>query len=214
MSNWAFQYCTDIDVEGLRESLIALICHCALSRMPVTKAEFYKRIPQLIYGSYALRAGRDVNASLDELHWKYSELTGKYCGCQFWSESAKRLFDTHMNGSSPPLTDARELAEYARELAESLANRGRPKDSRLVHHHVFPPAKLIELVLEPPLDSQDLSETIKRLAVGCVVLESERIRDKQCDSSNPWLRYTGKIKLVENQDWPAPHADLIKAAGL
>jgi hypothetical protein len=215
MSNWAFQYRTEINIEDLRKSLVDVISQCLESRTPVSKAEFYKRIPLLLYGAYPPKGGKDINASLDALHWKYSELTGKYCGCQFWSDSAKRLFDRklleHVNGRPTASTDARHVADF---LSKKIHN-----EYQLVHEHVFPRAELRRKLLldrEIPLDSRYLAETIERLAVGCVVLKSEHdlVNGTKGDSINPWRRYKGKIRLFENQNWPTSHLDLIKDAEL
>jgi hypothetical protein len=169
MSNWVFQYRTDIDIEDLRKLLVDVICQCLESRTPVTKAEFYRRIPRLLYGSYPLRGGKDINASLDALLWKYSELTGKYCGCQFWSDTAKRLFERklleHVNGRPPTSMDARHVTDCLSKKTH--------REYQLVHEHVFPRAELRTKLLldrEISFDSRHVAKTIERLAVGCVVL--------------------------------------------
>jgi hypothetical protein len=73
------------------------------------------------------------------------------------------------------------------------------------------------------LDTFDASATpdqvekvIERLAIGCVVLESEHPPRKALfDENNPWLRYKqANIALVKNPNWPTQHRKLIKAAGL
>ena len=173
MNNWVFQYRTDIaNIEDLRKLLADVICQCLKSRTPVTQAEFYERIPLLLYGSYPPKGGMDINASLDALLWKYSELTGKYCGCQFWSDSAKRLFEMklleHLNGRLSTSKDARLVAACLSKKSQG--------GNQLVHEHVFPRAELRTKLLldrETPLGSQYLVATIERLAVGCVVLGSE-----------------------------------------
>jgi benzodiazapine receptor len=177
------------------------------------KAEFNNKIPALYYGAYAPRAGKSVYASLDELHWKYSEVTGKYCGCQFWSERAKLLFESslleHVNGKTPTLKDAKGVAKF-------LSTKAR-KEFQLVHEHVFPRAELRKLLdRESSLGSQLVAETVQRLAIGCVVLECEHrlVNKTKGDSINPWRRYTGKIRLCPNQNWSASHLELIKDAGL
>lgn len=211
-----------INIEDLRKSLVDMICQCIESRTPVTKAEFDKRIPLLLYGSYNLRGRKNIEATVGELEasvgeliWKYSELTGKYCGCQFWSDGATRLFERklleHVNGRLQTSGDARHVADC---LSKKIHG-----EYQLVHEHVFPRAELLKLLLDrgTPLDSQYLAETIERLAVGCVVLKSEHnlVHRIKGDSINPWRRYTGKIKLFDNQkNWTPPHLDLIKNAEL
>jgi hypothetical protein len=214
MNDWAFSYHTEIDIENLRKSLVDLISQVLELQTPIMKTEFVKKIPKLVYGTYAPRAGNSVDASLDELHWKYSEVTGKYCGCQFWSERAKFLFESslleHANGKTPTLKDARDVAK-------SLSTKAR-KEYQLVHEHVFPRAELRKLLdREISFGSQRVAETVQRLAVGCVVLESEHrlVRTTKGVSMNPWRRYAGKeIWLSANPNSSAFHLELIKDAGL
>jgi hypothetical protein len=213
MNNWTFQYHTEVDAEHLRKSLVYLTCQCLESRTPISKAEFYKTIPKLIYGRYPLKGGRDIKTSVDELLWKYSELTGKYCGCQFWSNRAKIAFESklleHASGKPPTSIDVKEVTN-------ALSKKTR-KEHQLVHEHVFPRAELRKLLeREISLGSQRLAETLQRLAVGCVVLASEHtlVHRTKGDSINPWNRYTGSITLCENENWPAIQLELIKGAGL
>ena len=50
--------------------------------------EKYGRI--LYYGVFSLPGKRTL---ANELIWKWTEATGKYVGCQFWSIDAKAVFD-------------------------------------------------------------------------------------------------------------------------
>ena len=157
----------------------------------------------------------NINASLDALLWKYSELTGKYCGCQFWSDGAKSLFERklpeHLNGRPSTSRDARRVAACLSKKTQG--------GNQLVHEHVFPRAELRTKLLldrEIPNGSQYLAATIERLAVGCVVLGSEHdlVNRAKGDGINPWRRYKGKIKLFKNQNWPTSHMGLIRDAEL
>jgi hypothetical protein len=215
MSYCVFQYETEINIEDVRKSLVDMVFRCLESNKPITKAEFYARIPKLLCGSYPERAGKSVKASLDALLWKYSELTGKYCGCQYWSVKAKALFDEHLdrylNGRFPTPGDARKIVRV-------LQKKSQDYNQRIVHEHVFPRAQLVRLLMElkvPPA-KESLDKLMRRLATGCVVLGSEdNLLDKykgNCD--NPWLRYKGLIKLAENKKWEPLHQDLIKKAEL
>lgn len=215
MGYCVFQYQTEVNIENVRKSLGDLVRQCLESGEPLTKTKFDEKIPKLHYGSYPQRAGKDMNASLDALHWKYSELTGKYCGCQFWSEGAKRLFEgkllEYANGRAPAPNDAGRVANF---LSKKIHG-----EYQLVHEHVFPRAELRKRMLldrDALLASGRLAETLERIAIGCIVLESEHklLKNRECDYDNPWRRYTGKIRLVENQNWPASQRELIAAAGL
>ena len=215
MSDCVFQYQAEISIENVRKSLVDMIRQCLESGGPITKAEFDRTIPELHYGTYPLRAGKNIDTSLDALLWKYSELTGKYCGCQFWSEGAKRLFEEklseHANGRKPTPDDARRVAAI---LSKKI--RG---EQQLVHEHVFPRAELRKRLLsdrDTLLASGLLAVTLERIAIGCIVLRSEDrlLKNRDRDYDNPWRRYTGRIKLAENKYWPIPHRELIAAAEL
>jgi len=215
MGYCVFQYRTEINIETLRKSLVDLIRQCLESGGPITKAEFDEKITRLHYGTYPLRAGKNIDTSLDALIWKYSELTGKYCGCQFWSDGAKRLFEIKLleyaNGTTPTSNDAKYVAC---SLSKKINN-----EYQLVHEHVFPRAELrkrLRVDKDTLLATRCLAETIERTALGCIVLRSEDklLKNNQSDYENPWRRYTGKIKLAENQNWSASQRELIITAGL
>ena len=215
MGYCVFEYQPEISIESVRESLVDLIRQCLESRGPITKAEFEVKIPKLHYGTYPTRAEKNMDSSLDALLWKYSELTGKYCGCPFWSDGARRRFEgkllEYTNGRIPTSNDARHIAYY---LKKKIHN-----EYQLVHEHVFPRAELRKRLLldrDTLLAAGSLAETLERTAIGCIVLRSEdkQLKNDERDYNNPWLRYRGKLKLVENQDWPASQRELIVAAGL
>ena len=214
MNYCVFQYETDMNIEGARKSLVDLVFQCLDSDKPITKTEFYARIPKLLYGGYPARAEKSVKASLDALLWKYSELTGKYCGCQYWSVKAKSLFDRKLGESMSGTLPSRE---GIRHLANFLSKKIH-REFQLVHEHVFPRAELVALLREPKASRtwDSVNELMERLAVACVVLQSEHgsLKKKDLDRNNPWLRYRGKIQLAENVHWLASQRELIVAAGL
>ena len=220
MSYCVFQYHAKTDIETLRRSLLDLFREGIESQRPIAQSEFKKKIPQLHYGSYPVRAEKNVDASLDALHWKYSELTGKYCGCQYWSAEAKALFEKSLDGHGRNPTP-----KEVREIIRCLQKKTRKEDPadlrklRIEHEHVFPRADLRGKLLQDRdalLASGCLKAVIDRLATGCVVLKSEHdLVDKiPGDDSNPWLRYKGLIRLAENKNWDPLQQDLIEKAGL
>jgi hypothetical protein len=175
-----------------------MICRCLESRQPIPT------FPLPLYcKSYNLRGRKDVRATLDELAWKRSELTGKFCGCPFWSVGAKSLFDQrladHVKGGTPTLDDAWQVADGISKQTAKI-------DEKLTHEHVFPRVHLLKVLQEPNvIVTFDHIETlIERLAVGCVVLQSEHIllNSREGTVHNPWLRYKGVIRLAENPKWP------------
>ena len=215
MDYCVFEYHAEISIEDARKSLVCMVHQCLELRRPISKEAFDNTIPKLHYGTYPQRSGEDSDASLDALHWKYSELTGQYCGCQFWSEGAKRLFEhkllEYANARTPTSNDARYVAAH---LAKKTHG-----GQQLVHEHVFPRAELrkrLALDRDNLLAAGCLAATLERVAMGCVVLQCEHklLKRNDCDYDNPWRRYTGKIKLAENQNWPAFQRELIVAAGL
>jgi hypothetical protein len=205
-----FQHHADDDIEKVRRKIIEMTCSCIESRQPISE------FPLPLYcKSYNLRGLKDVRATLDELAWKRSELTGKFCGCPFWSVKAKSLFDQriadHVKGGSPTLDDAWQLADLLSKQTAKI-------DEKLTHEHVFPRAHLLKLLQEPDLlTTFDLVESlIERMALGCVVLQSEHIllNWREGNIDNPWLRYRGVIRLAENPKWSHFQRRMIVEAGL
>jgi hypothetical protein len=215
MSYCVFQYETEVDIDDVRKSIVDMVLQCLETDKPITKPEFYVRIPRLLYGRYPLRAGNNVKASLDALLWKYSELTGKYCGCQYWSDGARCLFVSKIlectDGRTPTSDDTRKVT-YA------LQKKTQADNQRIVHEHVFPRAELRKLLLAGgvPLSSGCLLDTLERLAIGCVILRSEDrfLKNDDRDYDNPWLRYKGRVRLFDNPKWNAEQRKLIREAGL
>jgi hypothetical protein len=144
----------------------------------------------------------------DELIWKWTEATGKYVGCPYWSVRAKSLFDE----VAATFKEKLSLTE-AVKLADRLSAKG--LESRIIHEHVYPRGDLRKLLRRPGANVRDLLE---RLGVSCVVLGSE---DRaiarggiKCEE-NPWKRYTAtEVKLVDNPEWPKEQRDMITDAGL
>ncbi len=205
-----FPHHADNNIENVRRKIIEMAHQCFKSRQPISS------FPMPLYcKSYNLRGHKDVRATLDELAWKRSELTGKFVGCQFWSVEAKSLFDQklaeYVKGRSPTLDDAWQVADY---LSKQNAEIGQ----KLTHEHVFPRADLLKLLqdLDAPVTSRLVETLIERLAVGCVVSEREhRALDRLGDIDNPWRRYArAGIALAHNLRWPAEHKSLIESAGL
>ncbi len=164
--------------------------------------ERYRRL--LHYGAFTLPAERAI---ANELIWKWTEATGKYVGCQFWSLKAKEVFDL-------------EVAKCDRTtligtLGRELSNRGRPKNVRLTHEHVYPIKDMKQwLQAQKELDQEGVRIHFERQCVGCVVLESEHDRTSG-DHTNPWLRYKAAgITLALNPAWPDVQRVLIEEAGL
>ena len=164
--------------------------------------ERYRRL--LHYGAFALPGERAI---ANELIWKWTEATGKYVGCQFWSLKAKEVFDL-------------EAAKCDRTtmigtLERELSKKGRPKNVRLTHEHVYPIKDMKEwLQAQKELDQDGVRIHFERQCVGCVVLESEHERTSG-DHTNPWLRYKkAGITLALNPAWPDVQRTLIEEAAL
>jgi len=157
--------------------------------------------------SFAPAARRTI---ADELAWKWSETTGKFIGCPFWSVGAKNLFD-------------REVTKYhtrslqdAWTLAECLASNARNHDQQITHEHVFPKQHFCTILISEGTDNMnELRDLFYGLSIGCVVLESEhRQMPNKANRDNPWRRYEGIITLVENPAWPEKQKRLIAEAKL
>jgi hypothetical protein len=209
-----FQYHSngDCDIECLKNYLIKTLFQCLESKQPLNKLDFKLK---LRHGSFSPRGKKDFHATLRELIWKHSELTGKYCGCQYWSANAKSVFNEklleYVDGRIPTLKDAQDVTSH-------FSKQSTDKNERLVHEHVFPINHLLLCLQDPNVVSsfEQVKTMIEQRAIGCVVLESEHslldAKNGNCD--NPWLRYKGKIRLLENPSWPLAHRELIEKAEL
>jgi hypothetical protein len=197
-----------------RNALIPGAHPCLDDRMEDMGKEVYGELketykPLLYFGYFSLSSGR---THLDCLNWKWTEATGKYIGCPYWSQGAAALFDEARKNNRKDLS----LSD-AWTIAKQLQSRGRPDHSKITHEHVYPRKDFHRL----PFNSLNQSKIAIRnlfdkLCVGCVVLESEHPRTRlgSADTENPWMRYAGKIKLIDNPQWPQPHREMIKEAGL
>jgi hypothetical protein len=157
--------------------------------------EKYHRI--LHYGVFSLPGKRTL---ANELIWKWTEATGKYVGCQFWSIGAKSVFDQEVRSAGGwPIT-----VRLARTLERKLSTKSRPNAIKLTHEHVYP-IKDIKLLLASKNSPtrEEIRELLERQCMSCVLLESEHDRSAGHDP-NPWLRYTnaGNIRLADNPAWP------------
>ena len=169
-------------------------------------SERYRRL--LHYGHFSLSGKRKV---ANELIWKWTEASGKYVGCQFWSLKAKKLFDLEVADCGGwPIT-----MKAARHLESKLSKKSRPKDSRLTHEHVYPIEDMKSwLRNQGKLNRDEIRNHFERQCVGCVVLESEHDR-KHGDDQNPWLRYNiAGITLAQNSAWLDAQRVLIDEVGL
>lgn len=214
---------TAVNAEKLREMIVADINRCIENEPYVHKhprledsrsnlgPDIYEKLknqykkPLLYHGALNLK-----NSLSDCLIWKWTEATGKYIGCAFWSVGAKLLFDESVAsfGTSPSLRDAVKIAI-------GLSQRSRPLDCRITHEHVYPKEALRRLL--PDL-KEDIGGLFDRLCVSCVVLESEHKKIDRLGSpneENPWKRYApAGIKLVDNPEWPPLQRKMIMEAGL
>ena len=171
--------------------------------------------PNLYYGSFNLTKTRTLG---HEIIWKWTEATGKFVGCQFWSMEAKNFFNrelTKRRGDRPTFSDAWNLAK---ELSSTKYGR-----RALNHEHVFPIMKLREILLNPSSfrrftsSLSNLGEFFERAVVGCVLLkgEHEEIHSSFEDPENPWMRYLdSSIKLVPSPKWTDAQRKLIADVNL
>ncbi len=159
----------------------------------------------------------DTRNTIGADHYR-TEATGKFVGCQFWSNEAKNFFNgvlTKRYGDKPTFNDAWNLAK---ELSSTKYGR-----RALNHEHVFPIMKLREILLNPSAfrhftsSLAHLEKFFERAVVGCVLLkgEHEEIHSSLEDSENPWMRYQdSSIKLVPNPIWTDAQRKLVVDANL
>lgn len=200
------------EVEDLRTYVIEKLYEVLRTGLPLQKPEFKRH---LIYGNYNLGGDKDVPTSLRELIWKHSELTGKYCGCQYWSAKAKSLLEKelreHMNGAAPTLEDAMQIVA-------ALKKQTRDEVLKISHEHIYPIANLVDDLqhIDPVPSLEEIRAIIEKRAIGCVVLESEHrlLEPRIGHPDNPWLRYQGIVVLADNPNWPPFQRQLIEKAKL
>jgi hypothetical protein len=141
--------------------------------------------------------------------WAWSERTGKYVGCSFWSvvalEAIQRWF--HEN----PHWNVRRIETHAQKRA-----RG---GLQLQHEHVFPRRdwkRLVNPTIGNPRTLEEAWDLLDAYCQGCVVtLEEHRKLRSRGNPDNPWLRYRGTgIQLLENPAWSERHREWIREAGL
>jgi hypothetical protein len=162
----------------------------------------------LHYGVFSLPAKR---AAVNELIWKWTEATGKYVGCQFWSVGAHLLFDSAVRECGGwPIT-----AKTARRIEQTLSEWSRAVECRLTHEHVYPIKDMKRwLGARTNPTREDFRIHLERQCVSCVLLESEHDRSEGNDA-NPWLRYKkAGIRLVSNPAWPDAQRAWIMEADL
>lgn len=147
----------------------------------------------------------------NELIWKWTEATGKYVGCPFWSSAARELFDAEVEALGGwPITSG-----VKKHLEAKLQKKGRPHNQKLTHEHVYPIKEMKAWISSlGSFDSATVMEHFDRQCVACVVLESEH-PNVPANHENPWLRYSNAgVVLAQNPAWPESQRALIAAAGL
>jgi hypothetical protein len=210
-------------VETLRCAVVQDICwlghsypHPGTVTVTDLEPEIFKQLrekyrPLLHFGNFSLPAQRRL---ANELIWKWTEATGKYTGCQFWSARARALFDQEVRSSGGwPITS--KIAKVIEKKLSAKTGDGKPKssDARLTHEHVYP-IKDLKILLRGKDGStpESVRHLFDSLCVGCVVLESEHDRLSGHDQ-NPWLRYKNAgICLVDNPAWSDRQRSLILQA--
>jgi hypothetical protein len=180
-------------------------------------AQYISDFNSVLYSGLPFKRRKKLTIA-DELTWKWTELTGKFVGCQFWSLGAARLFNDELKNkyNNPSLEDGWTLAGRLDDR-RGPDGRRRPDDQIITHEHVFP-IKFFRGILSAPERAREINELrqlFSRFAIGCVVLQSEHPSNCPYDRDNPWRRYRDKgITLAENPNWPDEHKDLIRLAEL
>jgi hypothetical protein len=148
---------------------------------------------------------------IGQVSWKWSELSGKYSGCAWWSTEAKRVVVE---------LDARWPGRPLKRVCERVS-KGYFLES-IQHESVFPRdewvARLQALVGTDAVPSlPELEAQLDQLCIGCVVTRTQHdeAAGRPGTPDNPWLRFQPtSICLVPNPAWTEPHVSWIRAAGL
>ncbi|MBM3988587.1 MAG: hypothetical protein FJ294_11605 [Planctomycetes bacterium] len=148
---------------------------------------------------------------IGQVSWKWSELSGKYIGCPFWSTEALRVvvgLDERWPGRTPKRVCERVSKGY---FLESIQ-----------HESVFPRlewvARLQALVGTASIPSEpDLEALLDRFSVGCVLTRTQvdEVAARPSNADNPWLRFQGtSIRLLPNSAWTEQQRASIREARL
>lgn len=141
--------------------------------------------------------------------WLWSERTGKYSGCAFWSTAAAE--DYRELARDNPATTPHGLDLLAQRITRGLL--------QLQHEHVFPRQDLkrrVNPTLGQARSHEEAWDLLDRYCQGCVVTREEHLRlPAHGHPSNPWMRYRGLgIRLVDNPAWSERHRGWITEAAL
>ena len=158
-------------------------------------------------GRLRLDRGREP---IDQCAWKWSEVTGKYVGCAYWSVEAARSFLDFRSGA---------LQTSLWKAGRSAAKRRRGA-RQLQHDHVFPRRNWFDLMSplvgdEYRLRDCDIRNSLEHYCIGCVVTREEhgRLNCEEGDQINPWRRYArAGVRLINNPEWPDQHRRWIHEA--
>jgi len=148
---------------------------------------------------------------IGQVSWKWSELSGKYAGCPFWSTEALRVVVG---------LDARWPGRTLKRVCERVS-KGYFLES-IQHESVFPRlewvARLQALVGTDAVPSEpELEALLDCFSVGCVLTRAQvdEVGSRPSNADNPWLRFQGtSIRLLPNPAWTEPQRTSIHAAGL
>ena len=169
----------------------------------------------LYFGNFNLTKSRTLSY---ELIWKWTEATGKYVGCPFWSRNAKALFDAEVSSAGGwPITQTLGKKIEKRLSEKSTNGAKRLPTARLTHEHVYPIKDTKQLLYwNTKRTIEEIRRLFDRYCVGCVVLESEHDQlSRNGDDTNHWIRYAkARINLAHNPAWPDPQRKMIVEAGL
>jgi len=166
--------------------------------------------PQLHTSHKQLRVD-ERREPIGQVSWKWSELSGKYVGCPFWSTEALRVvvgLDERWPGRTPKRVCERVSKGY---FLESIQ-----------HESVFPRlewvARLHSLVGTEAVPSEaELEALLDRFSVGCVLTRAQvdELATRASNADNPWLRLQGtSIRLLPNSSWTPSQQASIRDAGL
>ena len=121
------------------------------------KNKYDNKCDSLLYHGY-FSLGRLT--LLDGLSWKWTEATGKYIGCQFWSKRAKALLDDAIDSRRMDLS-----LPDAWDIAECLCKRNPSRDAKITHEHVYPRKEFRKLPFDTPNQSKDVVRAFIRQIV-------------------------------------------------
>ncbi len=153
--------------DDFRQSVINLAVEFLLYRQQVRRSSFYNNACEKI-----------LSEQFSILLWKYTEASGKYVGCPYWSVKAKESFEDTSNGATSSM----------------------PPSKKLRHEHLVPRKILTDMFFSlDDISPESVLYIFQKYCIGVVITAEEDVllnkaglKQKMPEArwlDDPWTRY-------------------------